>query len=90
MNKKELVSKIAQEASLSKTTAEITLNATMAAISKALSEGETVKFIGFGTFAPQRRAARKGRNPTTGEEVAIPPRTVAKFTPGKKLSQMVQ
>ena len=57
--------------------------------SSALSKGETIQLIGFGTFKVSDRKARKGRNPQTGEEIDIPEAKVVKFTAGKALKVML-
>ncbi len=86
MTKAELVEKIYAKAGLpTKTMAEGALDAVVACVRDALVAGESVTFTGFGTFKVSERAARKGRNPRTGEEIDIPASKVAKFTPGKQL-----
>ena len=82
MNKSELVDAIAKEAELSKADSERALSATIAAIVKAVSKGDTVTLVGFGTFKPSKRAARTGRNPATGAAIKIAASTVPKFTAG--------
>jgi integration host factor subunit beta len=57
---------------------------------KALRDGERIELRGFGTFATRRRRARRGRNPKTGEEVDVPPKTIAAFRPSKELRQLIQ
>jgi DNA-binding protein HU-beta len=89
MNKTELVDVIATSANISKAAAEKALNGTMEAITKALSSGDTVTLIGFGTFSMTTRAARTGRNPQTGKEIKIAAKKVAKFKPGKALADAV-
>ena len=58
-------------------------------ITKALKKKDTVTLIGFGTFKVQKRKARKGRNPGTGQEIKIKAKKVAKFVPGKGLKDAV-
>lgn len=82
MNKSELVEAIAKGAEISKTAADAALSATIAAIVKAVSKGDTVALIGFGTFKSSKRAARTGRNPQTGKELKIAATTVPKFSAG--------
>lgn len=89
MNKGELVEAIAKTAGLSKAQAESALNATLHAITQALAKGNSVALVGFGTFTVAKRAARKGKNPRTGEVIKIPARKVARFKPGKALSDAV-
>ena len=71
MNKAELVAAIADESELSKAKAEHALNATLETIKKAVTKGDNVQLIGFGTFSSGKRAARVGRNPKTGEAIKI-------------------
>ena len=82
MNKAELIEIVAKEADLSKAAAAIALDAVTAAIVKAVSKGDTVTLIGFGTFKSSKRAARTGRNPQTGKELKIAATTVPRFTAG--------
>lgn len=86
MTKAELVAKIKEKAGLpTNVMAESALDAVIASVREALAAGESVTFTGFGSFKVVERAARKGRNPRTGEMIAIPAGKVVKFTPGKGL-----
>ena len=82
MNKSELIEITAKEADISKAAAEKALSSAMAAIVKAVSKGDTVTLVGFGTFKSSKRAARTGRNPQTGAEIKIAASTVPRFTAG--------
>lgn len=82
MNKSELIEAVAKEADVSKAAAGNVLDAVLGAISKAVSKGDSVALIGFGTFKSAKRAARVGRNPQTGKELKIAATTVPKFTAG--------
>lgn len=82
MNKSELIEAAAKEADVSKAAAGKTLDAILAAVVKAVSKGDTVTLIGFGTFKSSKRAARVGRNPQTGAEIKIAASTVPRFTAG--------
>jgi DNA-binding protein HU-beta len=82
MNKSELIDIAAKEADVSKSAAERALSATLAAIVKAVSKGDSVTLVGFGTFKSSKRAARTGRNPQTGKEIKIAATTVPRFTAG--------
>ena len=82
MNKTELVEIVSKEADISKAAAEKALAATIGAITKAVSKGDTVTLVGFGTFKSSKRAARVGRNPQTGKELKIAATTVPRFTAG--------
>ena len=89
MNKSELVAAIATSADITKADAERALNGIMEAITGALSKGDKVALIGFGTFSTTKRAARDGRNPQTGKTMKIKAKTVAKFKAGAKLADAV-
>jgi DNA-binding protein HU-beta len=89
MNKSELVSEIAEKAGLTKAQAASALDATVGAITGALSKGDQVAIIGFGTFKVGERAERTGRNPQTGAEMKIPAAKVPKFSAGKALKDAV-
>jgi DNA-binding protein HU-beta len=87
MTKQELVDIIATKTQTTKKIAEVMLNACTEAIMEALSQGLNIQLIGFGTFKAVTRAARKGRNPQTGEAIDIPAKTVPVFRPGTKMKR---
>ena len=89
MNKTELVANVAEKAELTKKDAEKAINAVFACIEQALVEGDKVQLIGFGTFEVKERAARKGRNPQSGEEIDIPASKNPVFKAGKSLKDNV-
>ena len=89
MNKGDLVDAIAAGSGLTKVDSETALNATIAAITNALTKGDTVTVPGFGSFLTSKRAARTGRNPQSGKEINIAARTVARFKVGKTLADAV-
>ena len=89
MNKEELVNSVAGQTKLSKKDTENTINAMVTAISDALSKGDKVTLVGFGTFQVRERAAREGRNPRTGGVLKIPARKSPAFAPGKGLKEAV-
>ena len=82
MNKSDLVDSIAQKADLSKSAATRALDAVTESIISAVSNGEQVSMVGFGVFKPVTQAAREGKNPKTGEKIAIPATVKPKFTAG--------
>lgn len=90
MNKTELVSAVSKKAEISKKDAVKVVDATFAAIEEALAKGEKVQLIGFGTFEVRERAARKGRNPQTGDEIEIPASKIPAFKPGKSLKDSIK
>ena len=89
LNKQELVANVAEQASLTKKDAEKAVNAVFEAIKSALSEGDRIQLIGFGTFEVKDRKARKGRNPQSGEEIDIPASKTPVFKAGKALKDSV-
>ncbi|NQS75744.1 MAG: HU family DNA-binding protein [Peptococcaceae bacterium] len=89
MNKAELISSVAEQAELSKKDSEKAVNAVLDTIGRALGQGERVQLVGFGTFEIRERAARKGRNPQTGEEIDIAAARVPVFKAGKTLREVV-
>lgn len=90
MTKKELIAIIAHKNRLPIAQVETVINAAMYEIKCALIEGDQVQLIGFGTFAVKERAARKGTNPRTGEEIEIPAHNLPCFTPGKSLKDAIK
>jgi DNA-binding protein HU-beta len=90
MNKGELVESMANAASISKAAAERALTGLLDSITKALSKGDKVTLVGFGTFSVSKRSARQGRNPQTGAAIKIAARKVARFKPGSKLADSVK
>ena len=89
MNKGDLVNDVAKVVSSTKE-AKAVVDCVFSSITQALKEEDSVMLIGFGTFKVQKRKARKGRNPATGEEIQIKAKNVPKFTPGKALKDAVQ
>lgn len=89
MKKAELVEAVAQEAGLTKADATKAIDATFAALTKALANGDKIAILGFGTFAVSKREAREGRNPRTGEVVQIAARNAVTFKPGAALKEAV-
>lgn len=89
MNKSELIDAIAGSADITKADAGRALDATIAAITAALQAGDAVTLVGFGTFSVKERAARKGRNPKTGETIDIAASKVPDFKAGKGLKDAV-
>jgi len=89
VNKSELVGAIAQKTGLTKKDCEKVLTATVDAITEALAQDDKVSLVGFGTFEVRKRAARKGRNPQTGEPIDIPASVVPAFKAGKTLKEAV-
>ena len=85
MNKTELINAMSEKTGLSKSHAEKALNAFTETVAEALTKGDKVQLIGFGTFEVAERAARQGRNPQTGETIEISAVKLPKFKAGKSL-----
>lgn len=83
VKKAELVSQMSDVSGLNKQDSELALNAFMEVVQENIAEGKKVTLIGFGSFVLKERAARKGRNPQTGEEMDIPASKSPGFTPAK-------
>ncbi len=90
MNKTELTQALAERTQLSKKDASLAVNTLFELITESLSKGETVQLIGFGNFEVRERAARKGRNPQTGEEIDIAATKTPAFKAGKQLKDAVK
>lgn len=89
MNKNDLIAAVANDSELSKADAAKAVDAVFDAITSSLTKGEEVRLVGFGTFSVAERAASKGRNPRTGEEIDIPASKQPKFKAGKGLKDAV-
>ena len=89
MKKTELITAIAEATGLTKKDAEGALNATVAAITKAMAAGDRVQLNGLGIFETKKREARTGRNPHTKETIQIPATRVAAFKASKTLKDAI-
>ena len=89
MNKTELIGAVSDRTGLSRKDAEKAVAATFEAITSALSQGERVQLVGFGSFETKTRQARVGRNPKTLEPIEIPASTAPVFKAGKALKDAV-
>ncbi len=89
MNKAELIARIAEKAGLTKTQAEDAFSALFETISEALVKQDKIMIPGFGGFSSKKRLARKGRNPSTGEEMLIKESMVANFKPASQLKELL-
>ena len=89
MNKADLIDAIASAADINKSDAGRALDAFIDTVTEALSRGDQVSLVGFGTFAVKHRAGRDGRNPRTGETIKIAPSSVPGFKAGKALKDAV-
>ena len=89
MNKAELIAAIAAKTGETKKSAEETINAFVDVVTESLTKGDKVQLVGFGSFEVRKRAARKGRNPQTKEEIKIPASKAPVFKAGKALKDIV-
>ncbi|MCK2000135.1 HU family DNA-binding protein [[Brevibacterium] frigoritolerans] len=90
MNKTELINAVSETTELSKKDATKAVDAVFSTIEGVLAKGEKVQIIGFGNFEVRERAARKGRNPQTGEEIEIAASKQPAFKAGKVLKDAVK
>ena len=89
MNKTELIQTLVKRDGFTKTHATTAVNSVLASITKSLKKGDSITFVGFGTFKTSQRKARTARNPQTGAAIKIPKRRVVRFTAGKALKTAV-
>ncbi|MEL6441468.1 MAG: HU family DNA-binding protein [Cyanobacteria bacterium J06621_8] len=89
MNKGELVDRISQKATVTKKQADAVLSAAIDTIMEAVSDGDKVTLVGFGSFERRDRKEREGRNPKTGEKMSIPATQVPAFSAGKLFKERV-
>ena len=89
MTKADLVDEVIRVASLSKKQAEIVVNTVFDSIVDALQQDDKIELRGFGSFRVRRRRSRQGRNPKTGDRVAVPAKRIPYFKPGKELKDLI-
>jgi len=89
MTKTDLIAQVAEQTSLTKKDSAAAIDAVFASITAALAQGDSLSLTGFGSFAVAERAAKEGRNPKTGEKMAIAASKSVKFKPGKALKDSV-
>lgn len=89
MNKNDLITAVAERAGLTKSSATKAVDSTFDVIASALSKGDEVRLVGFGTFLTAHRKATEGRNPQTGAPLKIPAARIPKFRAGKGLKDQV-
>ena len=89
MNKSDLIAAMAAKTGETKKSAEASLDAFISTVTESLKKGEKVQLVGFGSFEVRKRAARKGRNPQTKEEIKIPASKAPVFKAGKALKDLV-
>ncbi|MFD0587802.1 HU family DNA-binding protein [Paenibacillus sp. GCM10027627] len=89
MNKNDLVNTVSEQSGISKKDSEKVVETVFEVIAQTLASGENVKLVGFGNFEVRERAARKGRNPQSGEEIDIAETKVPAFKASKQLKKLV-
>lgn len=89
MNKAQLIDAMEKNSDLNKKQAGAALEAFVSSVTEALKDGDRISLVGFGSFSVDKRDARMGRNPRTGEEIQIAAKNVVKFKPGAGLSDAV-
>jgi DNA-binding protein HU-beta len=89
VNKNDLISSVAEASGLTKADAGRAVDGVFNSIASALSSGDDVRIVGFGSFSVANRAASTGRNPRTGEEIQIPASKQPKFKAGAPLKSAV-
>jgi len=90
MNKTDLIQMVAEKTALSKKDSEKAVNAVLDGIMETVAGGDKVQIIGFGTFEKRDRAAKIGRNPSTGEQIEIPATSVPAFKAGKAFKERMK
>ncbi len=88
MIKLDIINEVINRTGLSKSKAELAVETVFETLKRALERGERIELRGFGVFNVKPRKTGIGRNPRTGEEVAIPPGKAVRFKPGKDLQQL--
>jgi DNA-binding protein HU-beta len=89
MNKKELIDAISSVSKLTKTDSEIALNAVVSCLTDLLAKGDSIVLPGFASLSVKKREARTGRNPATGQPLAIPASKTVSFKVGSKLKEAI-
>ena len=89
MTKADLVEEVVKVSGLSKKHAEIIVNSVFSSITEALQNDDKIELRGFGSFRVRRRRSRQGRNPKTGDQVAVPEKRIPYFKPGKELKDLI-
>jgi len=89
MTKADLVEEVVRVTNVSKKHAEIIVNTVFSSIIDALRNEDKIELRGFGSFRVRRRRPRQGRNPKTGDQVAVPEKRIPYFKPGKELKDLI-
>ncbi|MEM5439945.1 HU family DNA-binding protein [Paraburkholderia diazotrophica] len=89
MNRQELIDAVAASTGESRASTAEALDAILETVTAAVTRGESVQLVGFGSFSTGARAERSGRNPSTGETITIPAAKTVKFSAGKAFKDVV-
>ncbi len=89
MTKADLVDEVSRATDLSRKDSEVIVEALFDSVVKALKNSDKLEVRGFGSFRIRKRKARQGRNPKTGEKVAVPEKKVPYFKPSKELKDLI-
>ena len=89
MNKSDLINQVSNDTGLTKTKTGEVIDSITKSMKSALTNGDKVTLVGFGSFSTTNRKSRKGRNPKTGEVISIPEKVVVRFKSGSYLSESV-
>jgi integration host factor subunit beta len=89
MTKADLVEEVARVSQLTKKHSEVIVNTVFQSIIEALNQDEKIELRGFGSFRIRHRRSRLGRNPKTGDRVAVPAKRIPYFKPGKELKDLI-
>lgn len=90
MNKTDLVQAVSERTGVTKKDVSQVVDSVFEVIQDTLGQGDKVQLVGFGNFEIRERAARKGRNPQTGEEIEIAASRVPAFKAGKSLREGIR
>lgn len=89
MKKKDLIAAISQKSGMAKNQSEVALNAVIDCLTDLLAKGDSIVLPGFASLSVKTRAARTGRNPSTGKSIDIPARKVVQFKAGTVLKERI-
>ena len=89
MKKKDLIAAISQKSGMAKNQSEVALNVVIDCLTDLLAKGDSIVLPGFASLSVKKRAARTGRNPSTGKSIDIPARKVVQFKAGTVLKERI-
>ena len=89
MTKSELIEEVARVSDLTKKHSEVIVNTVFQSIIEAMQKDDKIELRGFGSFRIRHRRSRQGRNPKTGDRVAVPAKKIPYFKPGKELKELI-